>query len=250
MDIKPLKAFRDNYIWLILNDEPFFDCVDPGEAQPVLDFIQQTGLHLRNIYLTHHHQDHQGGVKALKERFNEVTVFGPADDRILILDQAVGDNDTITGHGYELYVLETPGHTSTHLCYLDKTHSSLFCGDTLFSAGCGRVFDGSHHELYQSLMRLKTLDDKTKVYCAHEYTLNNLDFAKTIEPENQRIDEYRQSIMNKSCSLPSNIKLEKEVNPFLRLNQPAVMEFARQHQIDPKEPYQVFRLLRDLKDSF
>ncbi len=248
--VKPLKAFKDNYIWLIEYNEPYVDCVDPGDERPVLDYLLESGRRLRNIYLTHHHFDHQGGVIGLKKQFTDICIFGPADARIPVIDYPVAENDRIDALDYQFKVIETPGHTSTHICYLDENNARLFCGDTLFSAGCGRVFDGSHQQLYQSLLKLRALEDKTSVYCAHEYTFSNLSFAKTIEPENLEIDQHLQKIREMDCSLPSSIGLEKKINPFLRTDQSTIKQFADQYGIPSSDPFEVFYLLRDLKDKF
>lgn len=243
MTIIALSAFQDNYIWVIKNQNDFI-CVDPGDASPVIAFAQQEKLSLSHILLTHHHADHIGGVAELKRYFPEVIVHN-----IFELSQ---QPEFIQLGQYKFNIISTPGHTQTHVCYFEPNQHWLFCGDTLFSAGCGRVFDGTMTDLYQSLHQLKQLPDDTKIYCAHEYTRQNLKFARTVEPNNQAIQAhltFLEAHPNQN-SLPSTISLEKQINPFLRLNQPEVHAFVQQHNGSTSTEEACFACLRQAKDYF
>lgn len=228
IDIKPIKSLKDNYIWSIIDQSSHTTViVDPGEAKPVEDFLQKQGLSLTGILLTHHHWDHTGGVEDLLEH-HPAPVFGP---------KGLAEGEIVHIHGFPLdfEVLTIPGHTLDHIAFY--TPGMLFCGDTLFSAGCGRVFEGTAPQMYAALMKLATLPDETKVYCAHEYTLNNLRFAETIEPDNKAIQERIRLVSElrnqDKPSLPSTIKIEKLINPFFR-----------------SENVEVFTQRRLLKDKF
>lgn len=243
MTIIALPAFQDNYIWVIKNQEDFI-CVDPGDASPVLAFAEQEQLRLSHILLTHHHADHVGGVRELKRYFPAVTVHN--------LFELTQKPEFIQLGQYRFNLLSTPGHTRTHVCYFEPNKHWLFCGDTLFSAGCGRVFDGTMDDLYASLQQLKQLPDNTKVYCAHEYTRQNLKFARTVEPHNQAIQghlDYLETHPNQN-SLPSRLSLEKQINPFLRTDKPEVHAFVKQHGGNAQTPEACFAYLRQAKDRF
>lgn len=217
MDVIPIKAFSDNYIWLIINNtDKSAICVDPGDAKPVLDFLAQTSLQLQAILITHHHYDHIGGVAALLSANPKISVYGPNDTRIPKVTKSLRGGDTVSMAPFLFHVIATPGHTSSHISFFEANFGWLFCGDTLFSAGCGRVFDGTMEELYTSLQTLKNLPDSTKIYCAHEYTRNNLRFATQAEPDNLEIMAYLQSLEDYPCSLPTTVEVEKRVNPFFR----------------------------------
>lgn len=243
MTIIALSAFQDNYIWVIKNQVDFI-CVDPGDAAPVLEFAKQESLTLNSILLTHHHTDHTGGVRELQQYFPETMVHN-------IFDLAEKPEFIQLGQ-YKFDVLNTPGHTGTHVCYVEPNQHWLFCGDTLFSAGCGRVFDGTMTELYNSLQQLKHLSDDTQVYCAHEYTRQNLKFALTVEPHNQVAQELFNMLEAnpRQNSLPSTIGLEKQINPFLRLNEPEVLNFVKQYDKNAQTPEENFVCLRQAKDNF
>lgn len=253
MTIFALKAFQDNYIWLVVNERKHtLTCVDPGDAAPVLSYVKNNGLILSNILLTHHHHDHAGGVTELLENFPQAHVYGPADSRIPFVNAAVRDEDIVHIDNLAFRVLSTPGHTSTHICYQEPTKGWLFCGDTLFSGGCGRVFDGTIEKLHHSIMLLKHLPQDTKVYCGHEYTLQNLRFAATVEPENHTILSYITHLQKKpdGCSLPSTIALEKKINPFMRTHIQTVQEFASQQGLQSHKSLAIFELLREKKNVF
>ncbi len=251
MSIIALPAFNDNYIWLIVNElKHTFTCVDPGDAQPVLTYAKNNHLTLSNILITHHHADHAGGIPALFLAYPQANVFAPADTRITQVNAVVRDEDIVHIDNYSFRVLSTPGHTSSHICYQEPTRNWLFCGDTLFSAGCGRVFDGTMEQLHRSINLLKNLPEKTQVYCGHEYTRHNLRFAATIEPENATIKSYADYLQEREnhCSLPSTIALEKSINPFMRTN--FLQQFAETQHLDPDNSLAIFSQLRELKDNF
>lgn len=251
MTVLPLSAIKDNYIWVILDEKNgCFDCVDPGDAKPVIDFAHHHSLQLRSIFITHHHSDHIGGVPALQKAFPNVKIYGPSDERIPYVNQPVKGNQDIKSGELTFKILNTPGHTSSHISYFEPEHRMLFCGDTLFSAGCGRVFDGSIEELFDSLSTYKKLPDETLVYCAHEYTYNNLKFAHKIEPENPDIKSALEQVKDIQCSLPSSIRKEKKMNPFLRTDAADVIAYAERQGINRDNPLAIFALLRQEKDRF
>lgn len=247
-----IPAFSDNYIWAIVDSQQgVFDCVDPGDATPVLDFAKQQGLKLRSILLTHHHQDHIGGVRSLLHIFPSCTVYGPVDTRIPGITIPLTKNQTIQVGKYQFTVLFNPGHTATHISYYEVQQGWLFCGDTLFSAGCGRVFDGTIEELYLSLLLFKSLPADTQIFCAHEYTLNNLKFAHTVEPTNTHIIQLISELTHHpSCSLPSTIGRELTINPFLRTDKAEVIAYAQKYGALSNTPLEVFKILRLQKNIF
>ena len=246
----PVRAFADNYIW-VLQDGTGALAVDPGEAAPLVAFLEQRGLALQGILITHHHADHCGGVEALRQRWPLATIYGPAN--IAGVNQPVADGDEVCWHDYRFKVLALPGHTLDHLAYIG--HGQLFCGDTLFGAGCGRLFEGSPAQMLASLDRLAQLPDTTRFYPAHEYTLANLKFARAVEPDNDEI-QLRQLLDQKQQNmglptLPTELGLEKTTNPFMRCHIPAVMQQASRHAGEPlKERLQVFTVLREWKNNF
>ncbi|GGI80672.1 hydroxyacylglutathione hydrolase [Legionella impletisoli] len=253
MTIVALSALKDNYIWAIINEKNHtFICVDPGDANPLLSYAEKNHLSLTHILITHHHYDHVGGLGPLKEAFPDVRIFGPIDERIPEVNTPVRDEDVIHIDQYDFRVLSIPGHTSTHICYQEPSKGWLFCGDTLFSAGCGRVFDGSMKQLFYSLELLKALPQQTKLFCAHEYTRQNLKFARQVEPENEAIQTYQNHLADESiqCTLPSTIALEKQINPFLRTDKDALKQYAETNGINPDDEFLIFKHLREAKDQF
>ncbi|HKM37323.1 MAG TPA: hydroxyacylglutathione hydrolase [Thiopseudomonas sp.] len=254
-----LPAFNDNYIWLIQDAQrQVCAAVDPGDAQPVLDWLAaHPQWQLTDILITHYHHDHIGGVSALKAA-TQARVVGPARETIPCLDLPVDDDATIDLFGHTVQVFAVPGHTLGHVAYFCKsglTQPWLLSGDTLFAAGCGRMFEGHPEQMYASLARLAALPDNTLVYCTHEYTLSNLLFAQAVEPDNhdiqQRIVQVRQLRDNQHITLPSHIALEKRTNPFLRCEQTAVIKAAQQQTgQELKENHEVFAALRSWKDTF
>lgn len=253
MTMTPLKAFNDNYIWTIISEaDHTMLCVDPGDANPVIDYCNKNQLKLKQVLITHHHFDHAGGLQDLKNEFPDIEIYGPKDSRIPLINHIVRDEDVVHIGEYDFRVISIPGHTSTHICFYEPVKKWLFSGDTLFSAGCGRVFDGTMSALFHSLQILKNLPDETLVYCGHEYTLNNLKFAQSVEKDNQTIKQYLNHIKEKGecCTLPSKILLEKQINPFFRTSEPTIVDYVTQHGCDVNEEFDVFRYLREEKDQF
>ncbi len=252
-DIIKISAFKDNYIWLLRKGTSAV-VVDPGDTRPVLEVLAGEGLGLSAILVTHHHQDHQGGVATLLERFPAIEVFGPAAESITGLTRPLSGGETIDVAALQanFQVLAVPGHTLGHLAY--HAGDVLFCGDTLFAGGCGRVFEGTAVQMYESLMSLAALPERTAVYCAHEYTEANLRFALAVEPGNrrlcQRIDEAACIRANGMATVPSTIALEKATNPFLRCDIPEIVASVRAQGYPVGNDIEVFAGLRDWKNSF
>lgn len=246
-----IPALQDNYIWLI-STPGHAVCVDPGEAKPVLDLLRQERLTLEGILLTHHHADHCAGVDELLTHFPNIPVYGPQDARMPMVNRIVAETDTVTILSYQFEIMAIPGHTQTHIAYYESKQHWLFCGDTLFSAGCGRVFDSDLDSLFQSLQRLKTLPENTNVFAAHEYTFANLRFALHVEPDNMAAKTYFTKLrsLTSYCSLPSTIAFEKQINPFLRTDVPSIRQHIEKQGESIKDDIAVFRALRNEKNNF
>lgn len=227
MRVLAIPAFDDNYLWLI-HDGTHAAIVDPGDAAPVLARLSALHLSLVAILLTHHHADHVGGVPQLLQRFS-VPVYGPRDESINGVTAPLSEGDTLTipELALQLQVLDVPGHTRGHIAYFAPAEDWLFCGDTLFGGGCGRLFEGTPQQMADSLDKLAALPAQTAVYCAHEYTLANLRFAREVEPDNQALRQRLAVDQTKrdqsEPTLPSRIGIERATNPFLRWREPAVV---------------------------
>lgn len=256
LEASPVRAFSDNYLWLISapDDRRSAVVVDPGDARPVQAALDEQGLVLRAILVTHHHADHVGGVAELAARHG-APVFGPARERMPCAHRPLDDGDEVSlaGLGIEFHVMAVPGHTLGHIAFYG--HGALFCGDTLFSAGCGRLFEGTAAQMLASLDRLAALPDQTRVFCAHEYTLGNLRFAATVEPGNAEILESLESVRvlraRDAITLPSTLDRERRINPFLRCRVPAVRAAAEAHAGQPlPDAADVFAAVRAWKDGF
>jgi hydroxyacylglutathione hydrolase len=254
MEITPIRALRDNYIW-VLHHHRHAVVVDPGEARPVLAWLAQAGIDLLAILCTHHHGDHVDGNAELVAHHPSVSVYGPACERIPMLTKGLVDNDVVALPELDLNlrVLAVPGHTAGHLAYYGS--GLLFCGDTLFACGCGRIFEGSAEQMYASLLRLAALPSDTRVYCAHEYTLANIRFAKEVEPGNDLLNawevEARAQVAQGLPTIPTSLGREKAANPFLRCHEPGVMRSAQRHAgLDALNAVQAFALIRQWKNNF
>jgi len=248
-----VKAFKDNYVWTLRN-ATHAAVVDPGEARPVLEYLAAQKLRLAAILATHHHPDHVGGIAELVSKFR-VPVFGPKNEPIPTLTQPVSEGDRvgIPELDVSFSVLDIPGHTRAHVAYYGA--GALFCGDTLFACGCGRLFEGTADQMYASLAKLAALPDDTKVYCGHEYTLANIGFAKAVEPDNQALSarQVRDQRLRDAGkpTVPSTLADEKATNPFLRCREPAVVESANKYLgARVADPVRVFAAIRDWKNKF
>jgi hydroxyacylglutathione hydrolase len=262
MELIALPAFADNYIWMVHDGQAAW-VVDPGEAAPVQQALDSMGLDLAGILVTHHHGDHVGGIDALRPRLNG-RVVGPAREDIPQPFDPLREGDHVDVLGARFEVIEVPGHTAGHIAFFhDASRDSgtppfgrpvLFCGDTLFSGGCGRLFEGSPAQMQQSLARLANLPGETAVCCAHEYTVSNLRFALAVEPRNPDLLAYDAECRGRRArglpTLPSRIDLERAVNPFLRCHERAVAARARDRDPTATDAVQVFRVLREWKNEF
>ena len=239
MRVKIIPCLRDNYSYLIINENNNDACVvDPSEAKPVIDFINKNNINLKYILNTHHHYDHIGGNKELKEKYN-ATVVGFKNDakRIPEIDVLVEDNQVWKKDNFEVKIIHIPGHTTGHIAFYFFNEKIIFTGDTLFSLGCGKIFEGTYKEMFESLSKIKNLPEDTKIYCGHEYTLQNSKFCIEHDPQNQdlqkKINKINEKLKNNVPTIPSILKDEKECNIFLRAKN--VESFSK---------------LRDLKDNF
>lgn len=267
--IHGIPAFSDNYFWVICDNSSASAVVlDPGDAGPVVKYLQSQCFDLKAILITHRHYDHVDGIPELSAQYPQADVYGPVGERIPGVKYTLVEGDTInfSDYGFAAYeltfkVLDVPGHTEGHIAYYAANGIKsggapvLFCGDTMFAAGCGRLSGGTAEQLYYSLKKLAALPESTEVYCTHEYTLSNLSFARAVEPENKHIElrekKVREVRKNNQSSLPSNIKVELETNPFLRVGEPQVQAAVQKNIAQTLEgEAAVFAALRKWKDRF
>lgn len=253
-EIIPIPAFNDNYIWLFRDSNTKLAwVVDPGDAVPVLNALEQYQLTLAGILLTHHHRDHSGGIGELTKHFKDITVIGSEHSAITSITHRVNESDTVSCSPYQFSVLEIPGHTLDHIAFYNN--EVLFCGDTLFSFGCGKIFEGTPAQMYHSLNKLKQLPDQIKMYCGHEYTLANLRFAHAVEPNNSLLlsatNDIKSILKTNISSLPSTMQIQKQLNPFLRCDQIEVIQSVEQYASKKlNNPIEVFAVLREWKNEF
>ena len=255
LQVTAIPAFDDNYLWLI-HDQEYAAIVDPGDAASVEAALAAHQLKLAAILLTHHHADHAGGVPALLRHWN-VPVYGPASERIPGISHPLrqGDVVTLTSPALRLSVLDVPGHTAGHIAYVAESEPWLFCGDTLFAGGCGRLFEGTAEQMTNSLKKISALPDNTKVYCAHEYTVSNLRFAVAAEPDNPRTAERlaaAQALRARGiATVPSTLGEEKLTNPFLRYREKSIVDLLKSSgRLNNENPVKAFAALREWKNVF
>jgi hydroxyacylglutathione hydrolase len=230
--IVPIEAFQDNYIWLIHNDQNSI-IVDPGDAKPVISALDRKKLNLVAILITHHHADHIGGVIALQDKYPHIKIFAPQKDKYDFVNTSLKDGDEINIPELQINykIIEIPGHTRGHIAYYDM--KNLFCGDTLFACGCGKIFDGTHEQMYNSLKKISALPKDTKIYCAHEYTKKNIAFALSLNPNDEDLKLRKALISSLKNTIPSFLEEELKTNPFLKCTS-----------------FEAFKKLRDLKDQY
>lgn len=255
INIVPLPALKDNYIWVLqkTGDRSIW-IVDPGEAEPVIDYIEQNQLHLDGILITHHHWDHTNGLAVLQHRYPITPIYGANPVQVKAITHPIQEGDTIPipSWGKTIEIMAIPGHTLDHTAYL--LDNALFCGDTLFACGCGRIFEGTPKMMLNSLNKIKALPSRTLIYCGHEYTLANLQFALKVDPDNMalqhRYHQVEKLLQTQSCSLPSKLPDEWATNPFLRCDSPDIQKSVRAHVGGNCEnTLETFAALREWKNS-
>ncbi|RUO77921.1 hydroxyacylglutathione hydrolase [Idiomarina seosinensis] len=252
MRVHPIKAYSDNYIWLIQpTAEKQVIVVDPGDSGPVKAWLKEHDASVDSYLITHHHWDHTDGLQPLLDDF-PAPVYGPKDSKISQISQPLQEFDKFNRLGLSFEVLETPGHTLDHISFYTPGH--LFCGDTLFSGGCGRMFEGTPEQFVDSLSKLRQLPGDTRVFCAHEYTQANLTFASLVEPDNAVLKSYLEKVklmrQQDQITLPSSLQLELAINPFLRFDQPPVTDAAENHaKRELSNKIEVFAVIRQWKDD-
>ncbi|MDT8428586.1 MAG: hydroxyacylglutathione hydrolase [Pseudomonadales bacterium] len=264
IEIRAISAFQDNYIWLLSNPTTgSATVVDPGAAEPVIRTLEKEGLTLENILITHHHADHTGGIPELASRYSP-QIHGPGNPAIPGISKPVQEGDRFQLMGVQVEVIAVPGHTLDHIAfYLPDSDANpnqpvLFCGDTLFACGCGRLFEGTAAQMYASLQKLAALPAATAVYCAHEYTMANLQFAMAAEPDNPYLPEHHELLTQKlsktGISLPSTIAAELRTNPFLRCHSEGIRKTLSTHNLETSsngtDELMIFTALRQWKDNF
>jgi hydroxyacylglutathione hydrolase len=251
----PIPAFNDNYIWLIISeDKQRAIVIDPGDATPVIAYCETQQIQPIAILITHHHHDHTGGIEKLVEQY-QLPVYGSAQEKISYCSHPCQANDQLdfpTLDKLKLNIIETPGHTLGHISFYGN--GWLFCGDTLFAGGCGRIFEGTPTMMLHSLNQLKQLPENTEIYCAHEYTLANLTFANEVDPDNpalkKRLQHIQQLRQQHQITLPAILSTEKATNPFLRSDTLALQQWAQQHTKAPPTELDTFKQLRQFKDNW
>lgn len=256
VQVKAIKAFSDNYIWCLTtehNNQAWV--VDPGQSAPVFEYLTQHSLTLGGILITHHHYDHTDGVAQLVKQYPNIAVYGPHNSPFEGITDPLNEGQTITVLNTPFKIIATPGHTLDHICYVNDLLA--FTGDTLFSGGCGRLFEGTPEQMWHSFNKLSALPNDCKVYCTHEYTQANLTFAKAIEPHNPELLAYCEQVdklrNNDEITLPSTIGRERKVNPFMRSNLPNITTLVpKKYYLVTKnnEPWKNFATLRKFKDHF
>ena len=253
MKILIIKCLTDNYSYIIFNEKTLIaTVVDPSEANPIINEIKKNNLKLKYILNTHHHYDHVGGNSELKKKYKcKVVGYEKDKDRIPEIDINLKDKQKWKNELFECEILHVPGHTSGHICIYVKEINALFTGDTLFSLGCGRIFEGTYNEMFNSLNKLKNFPKNTKIYCGHEYTKKNSDFCLSIDSKNSKlkdkIDKIKNNIKNNKPTIPSTLEDELECNIFLRADN---LEIQKQLGINSGDSIKTFTKLRDLKDNF
>ena len=253
INIEPIEAFSDNYIWLVTTNEGSI-VIDPGESSKTIELLKKRDLNLKAILITHHHFDHTGGIDEVK-LFSSAKVYGPKND-ISSIDVRVEVGQALSLIGIDFEIIELPGHTMDHIAFYTNNNGNplLFCGDTLFAGGCGRVFEGTFEQMHESLMKLKSLPDNTKVFSGHEYTTANLSFAKEVEPLNKNIiSRYNEVLKLRKegiPTLPTTIEIELKTNPFFRCDVEEIQDsLLKKFNIERNEQ-EIFKALREWKDNF
>ena len=253
LSVEPIKAFEDNYIWLVTTNEGSI-VVDPGESSKIIKLIDENKISLKGIFVTHHHYDHTDGLKDLSRKLN-IDIYGP-NNNINEINKRVKNSDHISILGIDFEIIEVPGHTLDHIAFYSFNDGEpiLFCGDTLFAGGCGRIFEGTYEQMFESLNKLSSLPKSTKIYCGHEYTLSNLKFAIEADSSNKDlIKEYEQikRLRNIDCpSLPSTLDRELKINPFLRYDNYSIKNKIKKEFGISGNGLDIFTALRKWKDSF
>lgn len=251
MNLNSIPAFQDNYIWTLNDDDNRCIVVDPGEAGPVLDVLTKNKWLPTAIFLTHHHNDHTGGVKEIVRHYPDIVIYGPEETLNKGATQVVHEGDKLSVLGHEFTIIATPGHTAGHVCFFSYPY--LFCGDTLFSGGCGRLFEGTPSQMYESLQKINVLPADTVICCAHEYTLSNMEFAKSILPHDSFINDYYLKVKElrakKQMTLPVILKNERQINLFLRTDDIDLIKIISE-ETTLQQPEQRFAWLRAKKDNF
>ena len=254
VQVDAINAFNDNYIWALVHPtKPHVYVVDPGDAEPVMRYLEQHDYQLAGILVTHHHWDHTTGVAALKQAYPEAPVYGPQNSPFTGIEHTLADGDNIDVFGLNFLVRATPGHTLDHISYINE--QLVFCGDTLFSGGCGRLFEGTPEQMWQSMQTFLTLSDETLVYCTHEYTQANMAFASAAQPEDAEVQRYTNKVNalreQQQMTLPSTIGQEKRINPFLRADKISPQALPTAYRpATSGEPSAIFAGLRAWKDNF